>query len=193
MTIRPCRSRPPAPCPCPGRSRTWCPRCSTRSRPRRAELARAPLPVLAGGVLALVAAGALSLLVGARSVGPETVWQALAHFDQDVTDHVVIRSRLQRTVAGIAVGAALAVAGAAMQGMTRNPLADPGILGLNAGASAAVVLGIAVASVSQVGQFMVLAFAGAAVGTVLVYAVASLGRDGATPVKLALAGAAITA
>jgi len=156
-------------------------------------MARAPLFAFTGGVLALLVAGTLSLLVGARSVGPETVWQALVHFDQSVTDHVVIHARLERTVAGIAVGASLAAAGAAMQGLTRNPLADPGILGLNAGAAAAVVVGIYVLSISRVTEFMAFAFVGAAIGTAAVYAVSSLGRDGATPVKLALAGAALTA
>lgn len=142
---------------------------------------------------ALVLATALSLMVGARTVSPTAVWQALTSYDAGLADHVVVHSRLQRTAAGIAVGAALAVAGAAMQGMTRNPLADPGILGLNAGASAAVVLGIYVASISRVIEYMGFAFLGAAIGTVLVYSIASLGRDGATPVKLALAGAALTA
>lgn len=148
---------------------------------------------IVGGLLALTIASALSLSVGARSVAPSVVWDSLVAYDGSLTDHVVVHSRLQRTAAGIAVGAALAVAGAAMQGMTRNPLADPGILGLNAGASAAVVLGVYFLSISQVTQFMVFAFLGAGVGTVLVYAIASMGRDGATPVKLALAGAAITA
>lgn len=156
-------------------------------------MTRAPLPAVAGGVLALLLACTLSLLIGARTVDPATAWQALASFDPAVTDHVVIRARLDRTLAGVAIGAALAVAGTAMQGMTRNPLADPGILGLNAGASAAVVAGIFVLSISRVVEFMAFAFAGAALGTVAVYAVASLGRDGATPVKLALAGAALTA
>lgn len=156
-------------------------------------MTRAPLLAVAGGVLALLTACTLSLLIGARTVDPATAWQALASFDPAVTDHVVIRARVDRTLAGVAVGAALAVAGTAMQGMTRNPLADPGILGLNAGASAAVVLGIFVLSISRVVEFMAFAFAGAALGTVAVYAVASLGRDGATPVKLALAGAALTA
>lgn len=156
-------------------------------------MTRAPLPAVAGGVLALLLACTLSLLIGARTVDPATAWQALASFDPAVADHVVIRARLYRTLAGVAVGAALAVAGTAMQGMTRNPLADPGILGLNAGASAAVVAGIFVLSISRVVEFMAFAFAGAALGTVAVYAVASLGRDGATPVKLALAGAALTA
>ncbi|WP_422115588.1 FecCD family ABC transporter permease [Brachybacterium sp. UNK5269] len=148
---------------------------------------------LTGGLLALGAAGLLSLMIGARTVSSAIVWDALTAYDGGLADHVVIRSRLQRTVAGIAVGAALAVAGAAMQGMTRNPLADPGILGINAGASTAVVIGVFAADVSRVPQFMALALLGAALGTVAVYAIASVGREGATPVKLALAGAAITA
>lgn len=148
---------------------------------------------LAGGLLALALASLLSLMVGARTVSPSAVLEALSAYDSTLADHVVIHSRLLRTLAGIAVGAALAVAGAAMQGMTRNPLADPGILGINAGATTAVVLGVYLADASEVGEFMALALLGAAVGTVAVYAVASLGRDGATPVKLALAGAALTA
>lgn len=148
---------------------------------------------LTGALMALVLGCALSLAVGARTVSPVAVWEALTAYDSGLADHVVVRSRLLRTAAGVAVGASLAVAGAAMQGMTRNPLADPGILGINAGATTAVVLGVYLLGVSRVPQFMALALLGAAVGTVLVYAVASLGRDGATPVKLALAGAAITA
>ncbi|HEX7349655.1 iron ABC transporter permease [Brachybacterium sp.] len=148
---------------------------------------------LAGGLLSLALACLLSLMVGARTVSPATVLEALGAYDSSLADHVVIHSRLLRTVAGVAVGAALAVAGAAMQGMTRNPLADPGILGINAGATTAVVLGVYLVDASEVAQFMVLALAGAALGTVAVYSVASLGRDGATPVKLALAGAALTA
>lgn len=156
-------------------------------------MTRAPLLAVAGGVLALLTACTLSLLIGARTVDPATAWQALASFDPAVTDHVVVRARVDRTLAGIAVGASLAAAGAAMQGMTRNPLADPGILGLNAGAAAAVVVGIYALSISRVVEFMAFAFVGAAIGAALVYAVASLGREGATPVKLALAGAALTA
>ncbi|ASK65406.1 iron ABC transporter permease [Brachybacterium avium] len=149
--------------------------------------------VLAGGLLALAVACLLSLMIGARTVSPSTVVDALSDYDSSLTDHVVIHSRLLRTLAGIAVGAALAVAGAAMQGMTRNPLADPGILGINAGATTAVVLGVYLVDASEVAQFTALALLGAALGTVVVYAVASLGREGATPVKLALAGAALTA
>lgn len=149
--------------------------------------------VLAGGLLALAVACLLSLMIGARTVSPSTVVDALSAYDSSLADHVVIHSRLLRTLAGIAVGAALAVAGAAMQGMTRNPLADPGILGINAGATTAVVAGVYLIDASQVAQFTALALLGAALGTLAVYAVASLGREGATPVKLALAGAALTA
>lgn len=149
--------------------------------------------MIAGGVLALALACLLSLMVGARTVSPGTVMEALRSHDGALADHAVIQSRLLRTAAGVAVGAALAVAGAAMQGMTRNPLADPGILGINAGATTAVVLGVYLLDASRVAQFMGLALLGAGLGTVAVYAVASLGRDGATPVKLALAGAALTA
>ncbi|MBB5830371.1 FecCD family ABC transporter permease [Brachybacterium aquaticum] len=148
---------------------------------------------IAGAVVALAIACLLSLLVGARTVPPGTVWQALVAFDPTSADHAVLASRLQRTLAGLAVGAALALAGAGLQGMTRNPLADPGILGLNAGASAAVALGVYLLSISQVTQFMVAGFAGAALAAVTVYAIASATRSGATPITLAIAGAAVTA
>ena len=148
---------------------------------------------LAGGLLALAVACLLSLLIGARTVSVGTVVEALTSYDGSLADHAVVHSRLLRTLAGIAVGAALAVAGAAMQGMTRNPLADPGILGINAGATTAVVMGVYLVDASAVAALMGLALLGAALGTVAVYAVASLGREGATPVKLALAGAALTA
>ena len=83
--------------------------------------------------------------------------------------------------------------GAIMQGVTRNPLADPGLLGINSGAALFVVLGISIFGFTTLTAYVWLGFAGAAVATVLVYAVAALGREGATPIKLALAGAAITA
>jgi len=136
----------------------------------------------------------LSLAVGARNVPVATVLQALTHDDPTGTDQlVVITSRLPRTVLGLLVGAALGLAGTVMQGVTRNPLADPGILGVNGGAALAVVLGISVFGVGSAGGYVWFALAGAAAASVLVYSVAALGREGATPVKLALAGAAATA
>ncbi len=144
--------------------------------------------VLVLGVVALV-----SLAIGARSIAPGTVLDALFHFDPANGDHAVVHSRVVRTVAGLIVGLSLGLAGTSMQGVARNPLADPGILGINAGASLAVVAGIFFLGAASVSSYLWFAFAGSAVAAVVVYAVASLGRSGATPVKLALAGAAIAA
>ena len=105
---------------------------------------------------------------------------------------VVVDLRGPRTVIGLVAGAALGVAGTLMQGVTRNPLADPGILGVNAGASLLVVVAIAVFGVSSASGYVWFAFAGAALATVLVYAIGA-GRGGATPLSLTLAGAAVTA
>ncbi|MFN3603044.1 MAG: iron chelate uptake ABC transporter family permease subunit, partial [Dietzia sp.] len=117
----------------------------------------------------------------------------LALFDPDHPLHAVHAARLARTLLGLAVGAALALAGACLQGLTRNPLADPGILGINAGASFAMVLAMAFFGVSSLQGYLWFAFAGAAVAAVAVHTIASFGRDGATPVKLAIAGAALAA
>ena len=142
-------------------------------------------------VLALVTLA--SFAIGARGLALDTVWQALTRFDPADGDHAVVHARIPRTVLGLLAGAALGLAGAAMQGVARNPLADPGIIGINAGAALAVVTGIYVFGVSSLAGYIWFAFAGAAAAAVVVYLIASLGRDGATPVKLALAGAALSA
>jgi iron complex transport system permease protein len=161
---------------------------------------RSPVPstgsrtaLLLGCLVLLVLSGFASLAFGARPVDLPTLVDALLDFDPANGDHAVIHSRIPRTVTGLVVGAALGLAGAAMQGVARNPLADPGILGVNAGAALAVVCGIYLLGVSSVTGYIWFAFAGAALAAVVVYAVASLGRDGATPIKLALAGAALSA
>ncbi|GAA3704243.1 iron ABC transporter permease [Zhihengliuella alba] len=159
---------------------------------RRRSLPRVLAIAVGLGALLVLAAG-LSLTVGARSTGLSVVWDALTAFDPADGDHLVVHSRIPRTVAGLLAGLALALAGTALQGITRNPLADPGILGLNAGAALAVVLGIHLAGVVDVTGFVWLGFGGCALAAVVVYVVASIGREGATPVKLALAGAALTA
>lgn len=142
-------------------------------------------------VLALVTLA--SFAIGARGLALDTVWQALTRFDPANGDHAVVQTRIPRTVLGLLAGAALGLAGAAMQGVARNPLADPGIIGISAGAALAVVTGIYVFGVSSLTGYIWFAFAGAAAAAVVVYLIASLGRDGATPVKLALAGAALSA
>jgi iron complex transport system permease protein len=152
-----------------------------------------PSALAAGGTVLLLLVCVLSLTVGARPVPPATLVDALLRFDLADGDHLVVQSRVPRTLTGLAVGAALGLAGAAMQGVARNPLADPGILGVNAGAALVVVIGLYAFGITTPAGYVWFAFAGAAVAALTVYAVASLGREGATPVKLALAGAAFSA
>jgi len=136
----------------------------------------------------------LSLAVGTRSIAVSAVWDAITAYDTFDTDHLVIRQlRLPRTLLGVLVGASLGLAGAVMQGVARNPLADPGILGVNAGAALFVVVAIAVFGITTVIGYVWFAFAGAALAAGVVYSIAALGREGATPIKLALSGAAVSA
>jgi iron complex transport system permease protein len=142
------------------------------------------------GVLVVVAFA--SMAYGSKPIPVSTVWDAVWHYDPSLNDHLIVRSlRVPRTVLGVAVGAALGLAGAVMQGVTRNPLADPGILGIQAGASLAVVIGIYAFGIGSLAGYVWLAFAGAASASVVVYVLGSMGRGGVTPVKLALAGAAL--
>lgn len=146
------------------------------------------------GVTVLVLAVVASLAVGSREIDLGTVWQALvSHQAGEHGQDVVIDQRLPRTLLGLLVGGCLAAAGTVMQGITRNPLADPGLLGVNAGASLLVVLAITFLGITRPSGFIWFALGGAALATVVVYLVGSLARDGATPVTLALAGTAVTA
>ena len=135
---------------------------------------------------ALVGAAALSVLVGSRSIAPTALLEA-------GPDRVVLEARAVRTVLGVLVGGALALAGASMQGLTRNPLADPGILGINAGAALAIVLGIVHLGAGGLTDYVVLGFVGAAVAWASVHLIAGIGPGGATPAKLTVAGAAFAA
>ncbi|MEM7323206.1 MAG: iron ABC transporter permease [Actinomycetota bacterium] len=152
---------------------------------------------MSGVVLLIVSLGLVclgSLAVGAKPIPTSVVLDAVFANDPTVTDHLIVRElRMPRTVVGILVGAALGVAGALMQGLTRNPLADPGLLGVTAGASFAVVLAIWFFALGSLFSLVWFAFVGAAAASVLVYALGSVGRGGATPVRLALAGAAMNA
>jgi iron complex transport system permease protein len=144
-------------------------------------------------VLAVAAVGLLSLAVGTRAVPLSAVLDALRHGGGS-PDALVVRSlRVPRTEVGLTAGAALGLAGAALQAVTRNPLADPGILGLSQGAAAGVVLAIGFGSAKGFGGYVWYAFAGAVVAACRVYGIAARGRGGASPVKLALAGTALSA
>jgi iron complex transport system permease protein len=145
-------------------------------------------------VVVLAAMLLLSVAYGSKPIPFGTVVDSFLHYDRSSNDHLIVRSlRVPRTEVGLLVGVALGLAGAVMQGVARNPLADPGILGINAGAALFVVIGIYSFGVGSLLGYVWFGFAGAAVAAVFVYAVGSLGRGGATPVKLALTGAAVTA
>lgn len=140
-------------------------------------------------ILALVLAAAASLAWGARPVGWQDILAAL-NGQGETLEQAVVQMRIPRTLLALLAGAGLGLAGAVMQGVTRNPLADPGILGVNAGAAMAVVIGVAWFDMQSRSGFLWTGIGGAMAAACFVYAVGSLGRGGASPLKLALAGAA---
>ena len=143
-------------------------------------------------IASLCALVVVSVMIGSRDVSWADAVAALGGSTNGF-DEAAVAKRIPRTFLAVAVGAALGVSGAVMQGVTRNPLADPGILGVNLGASLAVVTGIAYFGLTSASSFIWVAITGAALAAVFVYVVGSLGRGGATPLKLALAGAATSA
>jgi iron complex transport system permease protein len=146
-------------------------------------------------LLVLLVLGALvvaSVSIGSRSVGADDVLAALRGSSATI-EQAAVTKRLPRTALAVVVGAALGLSGAVMQGVTRNPLADPGLLGINMGASLFVVAGIAWFGLFAATSIVWTAVLGAAVAAVFVHAVGSAGRGGATPLKLALAGTATSA
>ncbi|MFF0223466.1 FecCD family ABC transporter permease [Streptomyces sp. NPDC004629] len=161
-------------------------------RSQRRRTSTRSLAVL-GALLLLLAAVALSLAIGSRSLALSTVVHALLHDDGSTASSVIWDVRVPRTLAGIAAGAALGAAGALIQALTRNPLADPGLLGINAGAAAGVVLSITVLGLTSLWVSVWFAMAGAVIAGLLAYSLASGGRSGATPERLALSGAVIAA
>jgi len=144
---------------------------------------------LAVGLLILGVVVAVAIGLGAAEIDLVTVGKAIFSYDAADIEQVIIRTvRLPRVVAGVIIGAGLAAAGAVMQGLTGNPLASPGLLGINAGAAFAVVLGVYLLGAPPLPVYGLLAMVGAAVAGITVYALASLGRGGASPAKLTLAG-----
>ena len=147
--------------------------------------------VVSAAVLALLVVG--SIAIGANPLPLEVVWAALQNVDPALPEHlIVVEQRVPRTVLALVVGAALGVAGALMQGMTRNPLADPGLLGVSAGASFAMTLAVALLPITSLFGYIWFAFLGAVVATVAVYLLGT-GRRGANPLTLTLAGVSLGA
>ena len=144
-----------------------------------------------GLLLLLIIATALSLLIGAKSLPASVVLEALSGTCQSADCTIVLDARLPRTLAGLLAGGALGLAGALMQTLTRNPLADPGLLGVNAGASFAIVLGAALFGYSSAQEQLAMAFAGALVASLIVAFTGSQGGGQLSPVRLTLAGVAL--
>ncbi len=145
------------------------------------------------GLILLCVTVIASLAFGSRFVGLHDIIDGLFHPEVESYGSIVVRKRIARTFFGLCCGAALGVSGALMQSVTRNPIADPSILGVNTGAALFVVCGISFLHITTATQYIVLALVGALITAIFVFGVGSLGRGGATPIKLVLAGAATTA
>jgi len=159
-----------------------------RTRPLVATL------IMIGGVIALIIGMAVSVSFGAANIDIATVWEAVFTFDQSITAHQIIQElRLPRVLGGAMVGACFAVSGAIMQGMTRNPLADSGLLGINAGAGFMLAICFAFFPGMPYLNIIMFAMLGAGLGMLLVFGIGSMARGGLTPVRLVLAGLAVSA
>ncbi|WP_432791469.1 iron chelate uptake ABC transporter family permease subunit [Brevibacterium sp. K11IcPPYGO002] len=149
---------------------------------------------LVAAIIALILVIAASLTIGARDMPISEVLGAFFAPTGSDDQLVVLELRLPRTVLGILVGMGLGLAGGLIQALTRNPLADPGILGVNAGASLAITIGVAFFGISSITGYIWFAFAGALVATVGVYVIGSAGRSRTVdPIRLTLAGVAVAA
>lgn len=144
--------------------------------------------------LLLLLLSCISMQVGAKNISPNSILKALFFYDSSKSSQVIIRtSRFPRTLAAIMVGASFSVSGAIMQGTTRNPMASPSILGINAGAGFGLALALIFFPAASLNMTVLCSFLGAALSTAIIFLVSSLGRSNSQPLKLALVGTAITA
>ncbi|PGT76728.1 iron ABC transporter permease [Bacillus sp. AFS040349] len=150
--------------------------------------------ILIFGTFLLIFSLGLSVIYGAADIDLKTVWQGIFQFDPSITQHQIIRGlRIPRSLAAALVGAFLAVSGVIMQGMTNNPIASPSIMGVTAGASFMIAIAYAIFPGATNVTIMMWSFVGAGMGAAIVFGIAFLSKGGLTPVKLALAGTAVTA
>ncbi len=153
---------------------------------RRPALA---LLIIFGGLMALALAVSISISLGAANISLSTVWEAVFKFNPQLTHHQIIYDlRIPRVLVGALVGAGFAVAGSIMQGMTRNPLVNPSIMGINAGAALAISIAFSFFPGLSYTHLIMISFLGAALGTSITYFIGSMAKGGLTPVRLALAG-----
>ncbi len=158
------------------------------------EVQRIPFIIkLLGSVLALLCMFVIANIFGAANIEAKEIWLAFFSSSSEENNSIIREIRLPRELAAIFVGAALAVSGAVMQGMTRNPLADPGLLGLSAGANAALAITIAFLPAVNYFGIMIACFIGAAIGAGMVFGIAAIQKGGFSPFRIVLAGAAISA
>lgn len=158
---------------------------SRSRRPRSSGL------VIGLGVLALLVV--CSLLIGSRGIGLADIADAFWRYDPRNDQHLVIRElRIPRTLVAILTGLALGVAGALMQALTRNPLAEPGLLGINAGAALAVIIGVTLFKLVSIVEYLGFAFVGAGLAGVAVFMLGQARETGTNPVRLVLAGAGLS-
>jgi iron complex transport system permease protein len=148
--------------------------------------------VLVFAVIFIIIAMGLSISYGAAAIKIATVWEAIKHFNPNLTSHQIIQEiRMPRAIAAVLVGALLAVSGAVMQGLTRNPLASPSIMGVTDGAAFALVITLAFFPAATILGLTFSSFVGAGLGVILVFMIGAFSKGGLTPVKLALAGVAV--
>ena len=168
------------------------PKYEAQQRKKAHPVRRAWICIIAGMGL-LIGVAVFSVTCGVSDISVSTIFEALFRFDPKNNSHLIVRDiRLPRVIASALVGAALAVAGAVMQGITRNPLADSGLMGLNAGAGFALAVCFAFFPALSYPQMILACFVGAALGASIVMSVASLGRSADMPTRLILAGAAVS-
>ncbi|WP_431809313.1 FecCD family ABC transporter permease [Brevibacillus agri] len=149
---------------------------------------------LIGCLIVLGGLFAASIALGSTPIRLQTVIESFRHYDASLKEHVIVMTtRLPRAVFAAVIGANLAVAGALMQALTRNPMASPSIFGINSGAVFFVVAALAVLPISSLNQLVWIAFAGAGVAAFTVYFLGSMGQGGMTPLKIVLAGSAMSA
>ena len=144
------------------------------------------------GIIILLISVVLSITYGAKSVGLSDVIDAITGNNTSSYNVNVVQARIPRTLFGIIAGAALSISGVLMQSITRNPIADPSILGVNTGASLFIVCGISFFNIQSKWTYILFAFAGAMLTALFVYRLANMGYGGATPIKLAISGAAVS-
>ncbi len=148
--------------------------------------------VLIAALISLPALMLISIFVGSREIAVATTLEALTHFDANNSQHLIVHHlRIPRTLLAVIVGAALGVSGIIMQALTRNPLADPGILGVNAGAMTMIVLGISLFGLTSLSTYVWLGLLGAAMTGFMVYLIAGKGRK-VDVVRVVLSGTALT-